>query len=216
MANIKEHYSLLPPVIKLLLISNVVIFLLEQVFANELIAYFALWPIVPDQVLAQQPDIFRFMPWQLVSYAFLHGGVMHVLLNMYALWLFGAGLENLWGSRTFAIYYFVCAMGAGLVQLVVATIGVEQGAYYPTIGASGGVFGVLLAFGMFFPNQVIILLIPPIPIKAKWFVLIYGAIELWFGVSGTDAGVAHFAHLGGMFFGLVLIYYWKKYPPARR
>lgn len=87
------------------------------------------------------------------------------------------------------------------------------GDYYPTIGASGGVFGVLLAFGLFFPNQVLILLIPPMPIKAKWFVIIYGAVELWFGVTGTEAGVAHFAHLGGMLFGFLLIYYWKAHPP---
>ena len=138
---------------------------------------------------------------------------MHLLLNMYALWLFGVALENLWGSRTFAIYYLVCVIGAGITQIVTSSI---AGDYYPTIGASGGVFGVLLAFGLFFPNQVLILLIPPMPIKAKWFVILYGIIELVFGVTGTEAGVAHFAHLGGMLFGFLLIYYWQQHPPVMR
>jgi len=215
MANIRQHYSSLPPVIKILLLANIGVFLLEVPYARQLISSFALWPLPPDQLLALKPNINEFMPWQLISYAFLHGSIMHLLLNMYALWLFGVSLENLWGSRIFAIYYFVCVIGAGLVQLVVSSIGVQHGSYYPTIGASGGVFGVLLAFGLFFPNQRLLLLIPPIPIKAKWFVLIYGVIELWFGATGTQAGVAHFAHLGGMFFGFLLIYYWKKHPPRK-
>jgi membrane associated rhomboid family serine protease len=137
---------------------------------------------------------------------------MHILLNMCALWLFGTGLENLWGSRTFAVYYFVCVLGAALTQLLVQDM---TGQYSPTIGASGGVFGVLLAFGLFFPNQVLILLIPPMPIKAKWFVIIYGVVELAFGVTGTEDGVAHFAHLGGMLFGFLLLYYWSNNPPGK-
>lgn len=209
-----NHISLLPPIIKLLLISNILVFLFELYAANQLITVFALWPVVPDQ-LAFNSQINSFKLWQLISYSFLHGNLTHLLLNMYALWLFGVQLENLWGSRIFAIYYFVCVIGAGLVQLLVSNLGIQDGAYYPTIGASGGVFGVLLAFGMFFPNRILILLIPPIPIKAKWFVLIYGIIELWFGISGTATGIAHFAHLGGMLFGLLLIYYWKIYPPGR-
>lgn len=209
----KHHFSLLPPVIKLLLISNIIFFVLEIFASNPLISSLALWPFSPE-LQSLNPNINSFKLWQLVSYSFLHGSVMHLLLNMYALWLFGVQLENMWGSRTFAIYYFVCVVGAGLVQLVVSTINVQQGSYYPTIGASGGVFGVLLAFGLFFPNQILMLLIPPVPIKAKWFVLIYGALELWFGISGSVVGVAHFAHLGGMFFGLILIYYWKRYPPG--
>jgi len=210
----RNSASMLPPVIKLLLISNIIIFVLELNAANQLISTFALWPIVPE-LSSLNPDINSFMLWQLISYSFLHGSLMHLLLNMYALWLFGAHLENLWGSRTMAIYYFVCVIGAGLVQLLVSSIGTQNGAYYPTIGASGGVFGVLLAYGLFFPNRILILLFPPIPIKAKWFVLLYGALELWFGITGTAAGIAHFAHLGGMLFGLILIYYWKKHPPTR-
>ena len=210
MAGVQQHYSLLPPVIKLLLIANGVLFLLENIFGSGMLSTFALWPLTAESIPGAGSQYPTFMPWQLLSYGFLHGSVMHLLLNMYALWMFGIALENLWGSRTFAIYYFVCIVGAGVTQLIVSAI---AGNYYPTIGASGGVFGVLLAFGMFYPNRVLILLIPPMPIKAKWFVIIYGTIELWFGVTGTAAGVAHFAHLGGMLFGLMLIYYWKKYPP---
>ena len=210
MTGIRHHYSLLPPVIKLLLIANGIIFLLETSFANILLAHFALWPLTAGNMLTQGQQYHDFMLWQLISYAFLHGSMMHLLLNMYALWLFGVALENLWGSRTFAIYYFICVLGAALTQMIVAYI---TGDFYPIIGASGGVFGVLLAFGLFFPNQVLLLLIPPMPIKAKWFVIIYGAVELVFGVTGTEAGVAHFAHLGGMLFGFLLIYYWKQHPP---
>ncbi|MEA2080062.1 MAG: rhomboid family intramembrane serine protease, partial [Pseudomonadota bacterium] len=190
-----------------------VIFLLEMSYANFLLGNFALWPLAPDRLLAPDPQLHEFMPWQLISYGFLHGSLTHLLVNMYALWLFGVALENLWGSRTFAIYYLVCVIGAGITQIVTSSIG---GDYYPTIGASGGVFGILLAFGLFFPNRVLILLIPPMPIKAKWLVIIYGTIELWFGVTGTATGVAHFAHLGGMLFGLILIYYWKQHPPVKR
>ncbi|HEX23143.1 MAG TPA: rhomboid family intramembrane serine protease [Chromatiales bacterium] len=191
-------------------------FLLEHSAANRLIDLLALWPVaVPvSPLLGMMPPSFE--PWQLVSYSFLHGSIMHLLLNMYALWLFGTRMENVWGSKVFALYYFVCVMGAGLVQLYVASQAAKQGGVYPTIGASGGVFGLLLAFGMTFPNERLMLIFPPIVLKAKWFVLIYGAIELWAGVTGTEAGVAHFAHLGGMFFGLALLLYWRRYPPGFR
>ena len=134
---------------------------------------------------------------------------MHLLLNMYALWLFGSRMENVWGSNAFVLYYFVCVLGAGLVQLFVATQGAGEGDIYPTIGASGGVFGLLLAFGLTFPTERLMLLFPPVVLQAKWFVLIYGAVELWAGVTGTLAGVAHFAHLGGMLFGYILLLYWR-------
>ncbi len=152
----------------------------------------------------------HFQFWQLVSYSFLHGSAMHLLVNMYALWMFGSRMERVWGSQNFAIYYFFCVIGAGLVQLVVATLGASGGgAIYPTIGASGGVFGLLLAFGMTFPNERLMLIFPPVVLKAKWFLLIYGGIELLAGVTGTQAGVAHFAHLGGMLFGFILLWYWR-------
>ncbi|HGG59921.1 MAG TPA: rhomboid family intramembrane serine protease [Gammaproteobacteria bacterium] len=196
------------PVVKALLIANGLVFLLELTSAEPLIAQFALWPIAPQ---AQALGLaLPFHPWQLVTYSFLHGGLMHIGFNMYALWLFGAPMERVWGSRRFLTYYFVCVIGAGLVQLTIASIGARTGMAYPTIGASGGIFGVLLAFGLTFPNQMLVLLIPPIPIRAKYFVLLYGAIELWAGVTGTEAGVAHFAHLGGMLFGYLLIRYWRE------
>jgi len=201
---------MLPPVVKFLLITNILIYMLEMSMGTQLISAFALWPLSTAPI----PD-FRFMHahfqlFQLVTYAFLHGSVMHLLLNMYALWLFGTRMENVWGSRVFTVYYFVCVLGAGVVQLLVATL---SGEIYPTIGASGGIFGLLLAFGMRFPNEILMLIFPPIPIKAKWFVTIYAGIELWAGVTGTEAGVAHFAHLGGMLFGYFLIVYWRKHPP---
>jgi membrane associated rhomboid family serine protease len=176
----------------------------------RLIEAFALWPLAIKTAPAMQYMHAHFELFQLVTYAFLHGSVMHLFLNMYALWLFGTRMENVWGSRVFTIYYFVCVLGAGLVQLLVSSM---SGEVYPTIGASGGIFGVLLAFGLRFPNEKLLLIIPPMPIKAKWFVGIYAAIELWAGVTGTEAGVAHFAHLGGMLFGYLLIVYWQKHPP---
>ena len=125
-------------------------------------------------------------------------------------------MENVWGSKAFALYYFVCVVGAGLVQLIIATQAAAEGGIYPTIGASGGVFGLLLAFGLTFPNEKLILIFPPVVLKAKWFVLIYGIFELWAGISGTAAGVAHFAHLGGMLFGFILLWYWRFHPPGYR
>jgi membrane associated rhomboid family serine protease len=200
-------------VVKTLLISNGIMFLLEFFFAYPLIQWLALWPLGASA----GPDLGslepQFWAWQLVTYAFLHGGVMHLVVNMYALWLFGSRMESVWGSRAFAFYYLVCVIGAGVVQLVVATVGAGQGEPYPTIGASGGVFGLLLAFGMTFPNETLLLLFPPVALKAKWFVILYGAIELWAGVTGMVAGVAHFAHLGGMLFGYLVLLYWKNHPP---
>ena len=192
----------MPPVIKLLLLSNGIIFFLELSYADSLFSYFSLWPLAPDYVQLVNAQLQPFMFWQLISYFFLHGSVMHLLFNMYALWLFGVGLENLWGSKKFAIYYFVCVVGAAITQLLVQEM---IGQFSPTIGASGGVFGILLAFGLFFSNEVLFLIIPPMPIKAKWFVVLYGGIELLFGITGTAAGVAHFAHLGGMLFGFLLL-----------
>lgn len=213
MAGFTAPYSLLPPVVKSLLAANLVMFLMELSFGDRLIAGLALWPwgISASSIMGlSQP---HFQIHQLVTYAFLHGGLMHLLLNMYALWLFGSRMENVWGSSAFAVYYFVCVVGAALVQLVVSS---QSGEYYPTLGASGGVFGLLLAFGMTFPREILILVFPPVALQARWFVTIYGAIELWSGVTGTAAGVAHFAHLGGMLFGYLLILYWRHHPPGFR
>lgn len=204
--------SLLPPVILTLLIINGAVFLAQGVIGPWLLATFALWPLgAPDALMTTMglEGVPSFQVWQLLTYGFLHGGTFHLLVNMFALWMFGVALENLWGSRRFAVYFLFCVAGAGLIQLLVATNAAADGSVYPTVGASGGVFGILLGFGMMFPNQRIMLLIPPIPMKAKYFVVAYGAFELWAGMSGTMAGVAHFAHLGGMVFGLLLILYWR-------
>jgi membrane associated rhomboid family serine protease len=196
-------------VVKLLLIANMVMFALEFVFAEALISNLALWPLDLSGLAQVTPDLPTFSLHQLVTHAFLHGGLLHLFLNMYGLWLFGSRMEMVWGSRDFALYYLVCVLGAGAVQLLVSSIG---GEYYPTIGASGGVFGLLLAYGMTFPKEVLVLIFPPIPIQARWFVIIYAGIELWAGVTGTAAGVAHFAHLGGMLFGFILLMLWKRKP----
>lgn len=207
--------SVFPPVIKNLLILNGLFFLaqLAPITGQLLEVYGALWPLgTPD--LVRTPGglqaVPRFWPWQLVTYGFLHGGFGHLFFNMFALWMFGVQLENTWGSRRFLIYYFACVIGAGLIQLMVT-----WGTPVPTVGASGGVFGILLAFGMMFPNQIIMLIFPPIPIKAKWLVIGYGAFTLFAGVTGTQAGVAHFAHLGGMLFGFLLIMYWRGKLPVQ-
>ena len=206
----------MPSAVKALLILNIGLYLLELSAGSPLISAFALWPLNIPSLSLHGTAAPHFEVWQLVTYSFLHGSTMHLLLNMYALWLFGSRMELVWGARVFVMYYFVCVIGAALVQLLVATMAAKQGGIYPTIGASGGVFGLLLAFGMTFPNERLLLIFPPVALRAKWFVLIYGAIELWAGVTGTEAGVAHFAHLGGMLFGFLLLFYWRRKPPIFR
>ena len=208
MASYSNPYSSIPLVVKSLLIVCGIMFLLQFYAGNLLFTYLPLWPLESASAMGMNRPPFQIT--QLVTYSFLHGGVMHLILNMYALWMFGSRLENLWGSKVFTIYYFVCVIGAGLIQLYVASQGQNP---YPTIGASGGVFGLLLAFGMFYPRERLFIIFIPFPIQAKYFVILYGAIELWFGVTGTAEGIAHFAHLGGMLFGFILIQYWRKYPP---
>ena len=172
----------------------IVVFLLHNISAQ-----LALWPLYSNY----------FQPWQLISYAFLHGSFNHLFFNMFALWMFGLPIEKLWGSRKFAEYYVICVIGAGLVQLVVQYI---SGNVYPTIGASGAVFGLLLAYGVTWPNAKLFLIFFPVPIKAKWFVLLYGGVELIFGVTGAMPQVAHYAHLGGLFFGAGLLWRWGWRP----
>jgi membrane associated rhomboid family serine protease len=190
--------SSIPNVIFALLILNGVVFALQQMNPRFLLINFALWPAVENS---------PFMPWQLVTYSFLHGNVTHIFFNMFALWMFGRELELMMGQNRFLIYFFTCVVGAGVVQLIVAG---SQPDIYPTVGASGGVFGILLAYGLAFPNRMIMLLFPPIPMKAKYFVLFYGLLALYLGVSGSAPGVANFAHLGGMLFGFLLLRYWTR------
>jgi membrane associated rhomboid family serine protease len=197
--------SAIPDVIFILLIANGIVYALQQ-FAPDLTGrWFALQPLVSPPGY-QFPS---FMPWQLVTYGFMHDtrSLMHIIFNMLMLWMFGRDLERLMGTGRFLTYYMVCVVGAGVVQLLV---GVVQGWGVPTIGASGGVFGILLAYGMAFPNRRIMLMFPPIPMKAKYFVIMLGLFELSIGFSGVNNGVANFAHLGGMLFGFMLIRYWGK------
>ena len=185
----------LPPAVKALIIANFGVFLLEQAAFDPIVRLFALWPVGP-----------LFRPWQLLSYAFIHGGWLHILFNMFALFVFAPALERFWGARRFLLYYFVCVLTAALTQLAVQH---ATGNNEPTIGASGGIFGVLLAFAMLFPRTRLLLLLPPIPMPAWLFVTIYGVLELIFGVTGTEAGIAHFAHLGGMLGGALMLLYWR-------
>ena len=202
----------LPPVTQALLIANVVVFLLQQMVGYAL-AQFMLWPIDSGEYDPSSQGL-SFMPWQLLTYGFMHGSLPHLLFNMLALFMFGAPLEHTWGNRRFLTYFLVCVAGAGVLQLIVGWWTIANGgAAYPTLGASGGVFGILLAYGMLFPNQRVMLLFPPIPMKARTLVILYGAIELMLGFTGLQPGVAHFAHLGGMLFGWLLIRYWRGQPP---
>lgn len=207
------QFSVFPPVIKNLLIINALFYMAQITgpLGDYLLNWLALWPVgtpsVTQAFSASAQTLAGFWPWQLVSYGFLHGDFFHLLFNMFALWMFGVQIENEWGSGRFLMYYLVCVVGAGLIQLLVAS---TQGSIYPTLGASGGVFGILLAFGMLFPNQPIFIIPFPFPIKAKWLVIGYGVLELYAGVSGAQPGVANFAHLGGMLFGFLLIMYWRS------
>ncbi len=182
--------------VQTLLIATIACFFLEGGAREDMVASLALWPLHAN-----------FMPWQLVTYAFLHANLLHLAFNMYGLWMFGRELENMLGRRAIFKLYFASVLSAGVMQLLVTSL---TGNVYPTVGASGGVFGLLLAYGIFFPNRVIMLLIPPIPLPAWLFVMLYAGIELTLGVTGTQAGVAHFAHLGGMVGSYVLIRHWRR------
>jgi membrane associated rhomboid family serine protease len=170
--------------IRLLIVVTAICFLLELGAGDTAIITFALWPLQSG-----------FMPWQLITYAFVHANFTHIAFNMLGLWMFGRSLEYAWGSRAILEIYFASVLSAGLTQLLVTIV---TGGVYPTLGASGGVFGLLLGYGMCFPRRTVMLLIPPIPMPAWLFVTLYAVIELVLGVTGTQAGVAHFAHLGGM------------------
>ncbi len=227
-----------PPVVKNLIIINVIMFLalygIDSAFGIDLNRVLGLFYFKSPY----------FEPYQIVTHMFMHGSLGHLFFNMFALWMFGKVLEQVWGSKRFLIYYFVTGLGAAFLHMFVNHLelasaikqasevyGIDNysdeiirqllntgstlaqkvgiGLYVPTIGASGAVFGVLLAFGMLFPNTRLMLLFPPIPIKAKYFVIGYGVIELYLGLTQSASNIAHFAHLGGMLFGFLLIKYWK-------
>jgi membrane associated rhomboid family serine protease len=231
----------MPPVVKNIILINVLMYLVDlaakSVFGMDLTMILGLYFPKSDQ----------FMPLQIVTHMFMHGGFWHIFLNMYALYIFGQVLENVWGPKRFFIYYIICGLGAALThETVIAfqyahlaqsltpdslqSVLSEGTALFrerqlfsdpdmqklqlllntPTVGASGAIFGVLLAFGVLFPNTQLMLLFPPIPIKAKYFVLIYGGIELSLAITQPGSNIAHAAHIGGMLFGYLLIRYWRK------
>jgi membrane associated rhomboid family serine protease len=210
-------YGALPPVIRLLLIANFLVFLLQVAVGDMVVVNFALWPLGEPRLANVDGQLVQvgFQFWQVLSYGFLHGSMIHLLFNMFVLYMFGGELERFWGSRPFALYFIVCVIGAGLVQLGVATAAAKGGEFYPTVGASGGVFGLLLGFAMMFPRRQVMLLFPPIPMPAWLLVTLIGAFELVLGVSGTRSGIAHFAHLGGMAFGFLMIQYWRGRLPIK-
>jgi len=228
-----------PPVVKNLIIINVAmllaLFIFQQLFRVNLNGILGLFYF-------QSP---MFKPWQIVTHMFMHGGLMHIFFNMWALWIFGKTLESVWGSQRFLIYYLATGLGAAFFHMLVnylqfapeiaalkSAYAVDRinmallneilqpgNAFYalgrdlirPTVGASGAVYGVLLAFGMLFPNTPLFIIPIPFPIKAKWLVIGFGALELYLGITQTGGSIAHFAHLGGMVFGFILIKYWNKF-----
>ena len=193
----------MPPMTRTLLIANVAVFFLMQLAGPGFVSNFALWPIASD----------LFMPWQVLSYAFLHAGLTHLAFNMFGLWMFGADLERVWGSRRFAAFFAVSVLVAAFAQLLVSA---WLGSDAPTVGASGGLFGLLIGFAMVLPPRKVMPLFPPIPMPAPVFVALYGLIELTLGVTGSASGVAHFAHLGGLLGGWLTIRYWRGQMPFGR
>jgi membrane associated rhomboid family serine protease len=203
--------SQMPVVVKNLLIVNGLMFLARYLFEDFMIETFSLfYPASP---------FFKF--FQLLTHIFMHADLMHLFFNMYALWLFGSMIERVWGGKKFLIYYLVTGLGAACLHLFIeylkiTNLDIAEYSYRipqiygtPMLGASGAVFGVLLAFGMMFPQTELQLIIPPVRLKAIWLVVIYGILELFLGITQTTAGVAHFAHIGGMLFGFIIVTYWK-------
>ena len=195
------------PVTRLLIALNVAVFVLQQSAGNALIATFALWPAGSHRVPGYPASV-EFEPWQLVTSAFLHANLAHLFINMFALYMFGRDVERTLGPQRYGTLYASAVLSAALVQLVVVSSAVSS-TPFPTVGASGGVFGILLAFAYLFPRRIVVPLIPPIPMPAWLFVAIDGVIELANGVFGTQAGVAHFAHLGGMLGAYAVLHRWR-------
>ncbi len=207
-----------PPAVKSLIIINVLVFLMYLVNREFMIVNFALF----------YPTSKYFKVWQLVTHMFMHGGFWHILFNMYTLFIFGSVLERVWGAKKFLLFYFVTGLGAAACHLgvqwiemkvymgqlaqgsVAAATAINALKMTPTVGASGAIYGLLLGYGMLYPDSVLTLIFPPISLKAKWFVLIFAVIELATGLTGVGGNVAHFAHLGGMLFGWLLILFWKR------
>ncbi|MBR2947072.1 MAG: rhomboid family intramembrane serine protease [Bacteroidales bacterium] len=207
--NYYSYRQRVPMVVKNLIIINVIMLIFTMVSEPFMYKTFSLYYFGSP----------LFHPFQFISYMFMHGGFSHLLFNMFSLYMFGSVLENVWGAKKFFLYYMVTGIGAGIIHelvmyLQIITTSIPHEAYIiantPTVGASGAIYGLLLAYGMLFPNNIISFIFPPISMKAKWMVLIFGVMEFIFGVTGTGGNIAHFAHLGGMIFGIILILYWKK------
>lgn len=201
-----------------LIILNIIVFIATLINRDFMTAEFALF----------YPTSRYFHWWQVLTHMFMHGGFWHILFNMYTLWLFGSVVENIIGSKKFLLFYFICGLGAAGLHLGVEFLQMQsfmEGAALgnnvalqniavikltPTVGASGAIYGVLIGYAMLFPASKMTLLFPPVTLSAKWMVIVFAAIELLTGVTGTVAGVAHFAHLGGMLIGWLMIFYWRK------
>ena len=216
--NRNSWWHAFPPVTRNIILINLIMFAATLFKQDFMTGTFALF----------YPASHFFRLWQPITHMFMHGGFWHIFFNMYALFIFGTVLERTIGTRRFLIFYFVTGLGAALLHTGVGFIKAQQLlgsvnagdptaliAYSnllrtPTLGASGAVYGVLIGYAMFYPNSVLTLIFPPIPLKAKWWVLIFIVIELVTGITGTMDGIAHFAHLGGALFGFLLILYWRK------
>ena len=210
--------SSIPTATKNIIVINVLVMIMTSLNGDLMYQKFALfYPTSP---------FFRW--WQPVTHMFMHGGFWHLFFNMYTLYFFGRVLEERWGAKKFLIFYFVTGLGAALIHTGVEWIQMQhwmgqvaEGSMVaqakihalkmtPTVGASGAIYGVLMGFAMLYPDAILSLIFPPVSMKAKWFVLIFGGIELLTGITGVGGGIAHFAHLGGLIFGYLLIMYWKK------
>ena len=195
----------IPTVTKNIIIVNVIAFIATMLNENVMIGTFAMFfPTSP-----------YFRLWQPITHMFMHGGVWHIFFNMYTLLIFGVVVERVLGSKRFLLFYFICGLGAAAMHLAVTWYQLSHGGSVsllgvPMLGASGAIYGVLIAYAMFYPDSVLTLIFPPVSLKAKWFILIFAGIELFTGIFGTMDGIAHFAHLGGMLVGWLLIMYWKK------
>ena len=210
--------SSMPTAIRHIIVINVLVMIMTYLNENFMYEHFALF----------YPTSQFFHWWQPVTHMFMHGGFWHLFFNMYTLYFFGRVLEERWGAKKFLIFYFVTGLGAALVHTGVEWLQmnhwmaqVAEGSMAaqakihalkmtPTVGASGAIYGVLMGFAMLYPDAILSLIFPPVSMKAKWFVLIFAGIELLTGVTGMGGGIAHFAHLGGLIFGYLLIMYWKK------